>query len=135
MVALEQLELLGLRPALKLRLGGLGQLRRSAPRDGCEASPRLADFSRRSAAYSRIVSSIQNRSSVADADEALVDERLERVEVGARRPPRPRSSVQPPRKTASRAKSRCSSLVEQLVAPLDRRAQRLLARVGVAARP
>ena len=35
--------------------------------------------------------------------------------------------MQPPRKTASRAKSCCSSAVEQVVAPLDRRAQRPLA--------
>ena len=43
------------------------------------------------------------------------------------------SSVQPPAKTARRAKSCCSRRSEQVVAPLDRRPQRLLARVGVAA--
>ncbi len=43
------------------------------------------------------------------------------------------SSVQPPAKTASRAKSRCSSGLQEVVRPLDRRAQRLLSRLGVAA--
>ena len=37
------------------------------------------------------------------------------------------SSVQPPAKTARRAKSRCSAGLEQVVAPVDRRAQRPLA--------
>ena len=43
------------------------------------------------------------------------------------------SSVQPPANTRSARKSRCSCSSEQLVAPLDRGPQRLLARIGVAA--
>ena len=86
-----------------------------------------APLARRSAANSRIVSSIQKRSPRRSAKQALVDERLERVDGPRRRPPRPPSSVQPPAKTASRAKSRCSSVVEQVVRPGDRRTQRLLA--------
>ena len=42
------------------------------------------------------------------------------------------STVAPPAKTAKRAKHACSSSLEQLVAPVDRRAQRLLARGRVA---
>ena len=45
----------------------------------------------------------------------------------ARRPPRPHRASKPPTKTASERNSRCSSLVEQPVAPVDRGTQRLLA--------
>ena len=58
------------------------------------------------------------------ADEALVDERLRASSRSASHTASAASSVQPPAKTASRAKSCCSFGVEQLVAPLDRRAQR-----------
>ena len=44
------------------------------------------------------------------------------------------SSVQPPAKTERRAKRRCSSGVEQVVAPLDRRTERALT-LGQVARP
>ena len=43
------------------------------------------------------------------------------------------SRVQPPAKTASRRKSACSDVIEQIVAPGDRRAQRLLPLGAVAA--
>ncbi len=76
---------------------------------------------------------MKKRSTLAGADEALVDERLRDVEV-ASVTASAASSVQPPAKTASRAKRLLLVGVEQLVAPLDRRAQGLLARVDAAAR-
>ena len=42
------------------------------------------------------------------------------------------SYVQPPAKTERRAKSACSSSLREVVRPLDRRSQRLLAGIGVA---
>ena len=71
---------------------------------------------------------------LAGADEALVDERLRDVEVGVRQTASAALSVQPPAKTASRANALLLVGVEQVVAPLDRRAQRLLPRVDAAAR-
>ena len=90
------------------------------------------DSSSRSAAYSRIVSSIQKRSpsrtrtrllSTSDCErvEICVADRLRRLErAAAREDGEPREEP-------------LLVLVEQLVAPLDRRAQRLLARVDAAA--
>ena len=51
----------------------------------------------------------------------------------ASRPSSAASSVQPPRKTRERGEQPLLLGVEQVVRPLDRRAQRLLARLGVAA--
>ena len=62
-------------------------------------------------------------------DEALVDERRERVQIRRRRPPRPASSVQPPAKTDSPREQPLLLLVQQVVAPRDRRR-----RASVAAR-
>ena len=78
---------------------------------------------RRTRGSSRASRSARSR----EPDEALVDERLRACRGPRRRPSSAASSVQPPRKTREPAKRRCSSAVEQLVAPLDRRAQRLLA--------
>ena len=66
------------------------------------------------------------------ADEALVDERLERVEVGVgdRLGRLERAAAAEDREPRE---ERAARLVQQVVAPLDRRAERLLARVGVAA--
>ena len=99
------------------------------------SSPRSSS---RSSAYSRIVSSMLKRGSPSAPselpDEALVDERGERRRAPrrarARRSPQTASaasSEQPPTKTPSRANSACSASVEQVVAPVDRVAQRLLA--------
>ena len=81
---------------------------------------------RRSSASSRIVSSIQKRSVVTNANEALVDERLERVEVGV-------ADLFGGGKRAAAGEDGepgeelLLGRLEQLVRPLDRRAKRLLA--------
>ena len=75
--------------------------------------------------------------------QALVEERaeaIERVELDRRRPRRARSatastaSTEQPANTDSSSNSRCSAGLEELVAPFDRRAQRLLALRQVARR-
>ena len=99
-----------------------------------------------SSAYSRIVSSIAEarlaRRAVAAWRSRLLStsdaEPVQHVDAQRRRPRRTTasaaSSVQPPTKTASRANSALLGLVEQVVAPGDRRPQRLLARRQVARR-
>ena len=98
------------------------------------ASPRSTS---RSAANSRIVSSIRKRTLVVLLDlpdEALVGkvaQPVEHVEVAPpesmdRRSPRPPRASKPPEKTEARAKRHRSGLVEEVVAPIDRAAQGLL---------
>ena len=99
----------------------------------------LADSSRRSTAYSRIVSSIVNRgssSAALEAEQPAVGQRREPVDESRSSPQTlsAASSVQPPANTASRTNSRCSSGSSRLVAPVDRRAERLLALGQVARR-
>ena len=69
---------------------------------------------------------------LADANQALVDERLERVEICvAHRFRRPERAAA--REDCEPCEEPLLVLVQQLVAPLDRRAQRLLARIDAAA--
>ena len=65
-------------------------------------------------------------------DEALVDERLEGIDVGVG-DFLGRLQRAPPAKTANLANSSSLGVAQQVVAPLDRSAERLLAWVGVAA--
>ena len=92
------------------------------------ASPLASSFS---TAYSRIVSSIAKRiPSRRRRTRLLSSSHSERVEVGVRdRLCRLQRAA--PREDRETRKSRCSSDVEQLVGPVDRRSQRLLAGIRV----
>ena len=112
----------------RARSGASACSRRSA-----SSSP---DASSRSRANSRIVSSIQKRSSPSRVgpapDEALVEERRERVEVGVadRLGVRERAAAAEDREPGEEP---LLVVVEQVVAPGDRGAQRGMALVGVTA--
>ena len=109
---------------------------RGGARRPCRARPTA---SRRSAAYWRMVSSRRKRWP-GRADERLVDQsrqRGRRSGAGAMAPPAhtssAASSVKPPAKTRQAAEEHALLAGEQVVAPLDRGAQRLLARARRAA--
>ena len=94
------------------------------------------EASSRSRANSRIVSSIQKRSSPSASVRRrtrLLSSRDASVSRSESQTASAASSVQPPRKTASRANSCLLVVVEQVVAPGDRGAQRGVALVGIAA--
>ena len=69
---------------------------------------------------------------VPSAEQALLDERLQGVDVGVATSSAA-SSVQPPAKTERRAEEALLLLGEEVVAPLDRRPERVLPGIGVAA--
>ena len=86
-----------------------------------------------SAAYSRIVSSMRKRGSPSGRSSwrrRLFSRSASSSSSLASQTASAASSVQPPAKTASRANRRLLVVVEQLVAPVDRAAQRLLAGPG-----
>ena len=125
-----------LRPA-QLRLRPFGQ-RQVVGRRAAGAGRRLAAASRRSSANSRIVSSIVEARlarraappAAAGSCRPATPARPARRSRGRRPSPQTASaasSVQPPTKTASRRNSALLGRVEQVVAPGDRAAQRLLA--------
>ena len=107
----------------------LGQVTRH--RQGSSPAARRRVARGRTRGASRAARTAAHRPTSTPADEVVVDERGERVEIGAT-DSSAASSVAPPGKTASRANTCSRRVVEEVDAPGDRLAQRLLARRQIA---
>ena len=130
-VILQTLQPRRLLGALQERLGTVRRPPGTTPHAAARCASASPEASSRSAANSRIVSSIQKRSSVKrrrlfSTSDCSVSRSASATSSAA-------SSVHPPAKTESARNRRCSSAREEVVRPLDRRAQRLLAGLGVPA--
>ena len=126
--------------ARHLRFGPLRRGRRSARRGSAGAAPTLSCSPRaarlRTRARPRAWRSAGSPSASGRSRSRLrFDERRHPVEVRLADGFRGRDRVQPPRRPRAGRRARCSVLVEEVVAPVDRRAHRLLPRgqVGRAA--
>ena len=136
--SLEPLEPERLAAARQLGLGGLGELDVAVEVAACACPSSWPLSESRSIAYSRIVSSMRNRGSPSAlsrlADEAVVDERGDAVEHLAELEPErlagdglgglERGAAD---EDAEAREERLAEVVEQVVAPLDRVLERVLA--------
>ena len=135
----EQIEPIGLLGAGECGRRPLGEIQESASHVGWRPCPPSPLCARRSSAYSRIVSSMRTRGTVAVSSTARAGFAWRATRPGRRglpakarcrrrRPPRWRRAPRHRAKTPSRASRVCSAAFEEVVAPVNGGPQRLLSR-------